>query len=99
MILDELSTLPGDLDGNGDVSFSDFLTLATNFGAQSASYTDGDINLEHGVTFEDFLVLSKNFGQTPGSTVAAAVPEPFSMLIAMLGLLVASGLRRVMAKM
>jgi gluconolactonase len=82
VILDGLNTLPGDLDGNGDISFPDFLRLSTNFGAQTSIYTDGDINLKDGVTFDDFLVLSENFGQTPSNKAAAAVPEPAGILIA-----------------
>ena len=65
-VLDALNTLPGDLDGNGDVSFDDFLVLSANFGQGAASYADGNIDLMDGVAFADFLILSDNFGKTPG---------------------------------
>ena len=87
VVLGALNTLPGDLDGNGDVAFADFLVLSGNFGDPTkTAYTDGNIDLENGVAFSDFLVLSGNFGSTPAG-VAAAVPEPSGLqLLGMLGL-------------
>lgn len=72
-VLAALNTLPGDLQGNGDVAFADFLILSGNFG-ESGNYTDGNIDLAGDIGFPDFLVLSENFGQTLGRAVA--VPEP-----------------------
>lgn len=74
-VLGELNTLPGDLDGNGDVGFPDFLVLSTNFASEAPSYAEGNIDLIEGVAFADFLVLSQNFGKTPAGAVAS-VPEP-----------------------
>jgi hypothetical protein len=74
IVLEELNTLPGDLDGNGDVSFADYLTLSNNIGQDPANYAEGNIDLIDGVTQVDFLILSDNFGKTPGDV--AAVPEP-----------------------
>jgi len=76
-VLSALNTLPGDLDGNGDVAFADFLVLSANFGMDGRNYTEGNIGLTGAVAFDDFLVLSANFGKTPGA--AAAVPEPSSL--------------------
>ena len=76
-VLGALNTLPGDLDGNGDVAFADFLVLSANFGADGLGYTGGNIDLAGAVAFDDFLVLSANFGQT--AAAAAAVPEPSSL--------------------
>ena len=45
-VLAAIPTLAGDLDGNGDVAFPDFLTLSANFGQDLPSYTDGNIDLE-----------------------------------------------------
>ena len=60
-VLGLLNTLPGDLDGNGDVAFADFLVLSANFG-QQGGYADGNIDLTGEIAFADFLVLSANFG-------------------------------------
>ena len=78
IVLASIPTLAGDLDGNGDVAFPDFLVLSANFGQDLPSYTDGNIDLVGGVAFPDFLVLSANFGQT--AAAAAAVPEPSGLL-------------------
>jgi len=75
-VLAALGTIPGDLDGNGDVAFADFLILSTNFGSDATSYTEGNVDLVDGIAFADFLVLSTNFGMTQGGL--AAVPEPSS---------------------
>ncbi len=82
VVLGELNTLPGDLDGDGEVAFADFLDLSNNFGKDPASYPEGNIDLAEGVGFADFLILSDNFGQT---TAASSVPEPtgFAMLSVM----------------
>ena len=44
-VLEALNTLPGDLNGNGDVAFADFLTLSANFGADGLGYAEGNIDL------------------------------------------------------
>ena len=72
--LDALNGLLGDLDGDGNVAFADFLILSANFGKESASYAQGNIDLRGDVSFADFLTLSSNFGATPGDL--ATVPEP-----------------------
>ena len=62
----------GDIDGDGMVSFSDFLTLSTNFGSSEATASMGDVDCDGQVAFADFLILSNNFGQSVGAEVAAA---------------------------
>lgn len=52
----------GDLTGDGEVGFADFLVLSKNFGATDASFADGDLNDDSSVDFADFLILSKHFG-------------------------------------
>lgn len=73
--------LPGDLDGNGMVDFTDFLTLSQNFGLETTNTFDGDIDQNGIVDFEDFVTLSGNFGQSigPPPNAIAMVPEPKSM--------------------
>ena len=82
-VLERLNTLAGDLDGNGDVSFPDFLTFSQHFGQDLLSYSDGNIDLQGGIDFADFLILSTNFGSIPGAT---AVPEPHAFIAIFLAL-------------
>jgi hypothetical protein len=92
-VLAALNTLPGDLNGNGDIAFSDFLVLSANFGdATKTAYTEGDVDLSGGPGFPDFLVLSANFGKTAGAT--AAVPEPTGMELLNLAVVLLLVLRR-----
>ena len=80
--LSAANLIKGDANGDGSVAFSDFLTLSANFGS-SGFYTDGDFDKDGTIAFSDFLLLSSNFGQS--SAVAAAVPEPSSVAMALLG--------------
>ena len=94
-VLNALGTLPGDLDGDGEVAFADFLVLSGNFGLDNETapaYTSGNIDMVEGVQFADFLILSGNFGETIGET--ASVPEPSARLLSIGGLLVVGILRR-----
>ncbi len=63
----------GDINGNGEVGFDDFLVLSQNFGQSVDDHTMGDLDCDGSVQFADFLILSANFGTT---TEALAVPEP-----------------------
>lgn len=83
-ILDVINSLPGDVDGDGKVSFLDFLKLAGNFG-EKGNYTDGDFDCDGIVTFLDFLTLANNFGESgsPEVHLLAAVPEPNGFGLAM----------------
>lgn len=89
-LLATLNLLPGDLDANGEVSFLDFLSLASNFG-QPGEYSDGDIDCSGEVSFLDFLTLASNFGKS--SAVAAAVPEPNSGALFVFGMILAFATR------
>lgn len=83
----------GDLDGDGQVAFADFLVLSANFGTNVADHTFGDIDCNGSVQFADFLVLSNNFGQAVGAE-ASSVPEPSSAVLALLGTLVLLSVRK-----
>lgn len=74
-VLRSIGSVVGDLDGDGNVAFSDFLTLSRNFGSDVTSYAAGNIDLVDGVGFPDFLALSQNFGFV-GHNAIAIVPEP-----------------------
>ena len=56
--------LIGDFDGNGEVEFSDWLTVSGNFGQQVDKYADGDVDGDGYVGFVDNLRVSANFGKT-----------------------------------
>ena len=84
--LGSLGTLPGDLDGDGNVAFADFLILSTHFGNLDRNYAQGNIDLSGGVDFADFLILSANFGQQ--SNRLASLPEPSRKCSLTVGLLV-----------
>ncbi len=88
IVLATIPSLPGDLDGDGNVAFADFLVLSANFNADLPAYTDGNVDLEGGVAFSDFLILSANFGKQPAAAAVSAVPEPSSLsLVCLAGLL------------
>ena len=77
-LLQDLNTVPGDLDGIDGVQFPDFLALSENFGLTPAVYIDGDIDQDGTVGFGDFLILSENFGQV---AAAESVPEPSGIVL------------------
>jgi|GEM_PF-4644320 len=56
--------LPGDIDRDGSVGFTDFLAFSANFGREDASFGDGDFDRDGDVDFLDFLALSGNFGES-----------------------------------
>lgn len=86
----------GDLDGDGEVAFSDFLTISTNFGRSLSSYADGNVDLQGGVGFADFLILAHNFGSIKGHETEA-VPEPTACVLPCLALLALAARRRRLA--
>ena len=68
-----LNDTAGDIDGDGQVAFSDFLILSNNFGDDVQSHELGDIDCSGTVDFADFLVLADNFGE---EVAVSNVPEP-----------------------
>lgn len=72
----------GDVDGNLNVDFSDFLILSAHFGQEADSLLEGDLDFSGRVDFADFLLLSNNFGNSEVS----AVPEPNSLMLFLVGL-------------
>ncbi len=85
-------TTQGDLDGDGQVAFADFLVLSANFGTEVEGASQGDIDCSGDVAFADFLILSNNFGTSVGA--AASVPEPSSSLLLLISGVVGLAFRR-----
>ncbi len=60
------TTLPGDLNGDDTIDFSDFLLLSRLFGQEVEAQEPADIDGSGTVDFSDFLLLSANFGRKLG---------------------------------
>jgi DNA-binding beta-propeller fold protein YncE len=73
------NSVPGDANGDRLVNLDDFGLLKANFGSGSRR-SQGDFNADHQVDLSDFGVLKQKFG----SGGAAAVPEPATVLLALL---------------
>jgi hypothetical protein len=70
----------GDLNLDGSVSISDFIDLASNFGATGASWAEGDLNYDGAVTISDFIDLASNFGASYSGEVFPISPEDSAKL-------------------
>ena len=75
--------------GDKDVDITDFNSLATHFDFDGAtaphSWTEGNFDGDHDIDITDFNFLAANFA--PDGYGASAVPEPSSLLLALLGLM------------
>ena len=81
--------VPGDANFDGRVDLSDFGLLKANFG--SGQYRNqGDFDADGRVTLSDFGLLKANFGKSG----AAAVPEPATWTILLLGSAALMAMRR-----
>jgi len=69
--------LVGDINGDGEVGFHDFLVLSDNYGQDVAVGELGDLDADGAVDFPDFLLLADNYG----TVTAASVPEPLSSVM------------------
>ncbi len=76
-------TFFGDADLDKEVSFADFLALSSNFGLDGG-WAEGNFDGQGNVEFPDFLMLSANFGKS--ATAVAAVPEPSTVMLLLVGL-------------
>ena len=65
-VIGEVPNVPGDFDVDGDVDGDDFLVWQQGFGTEY----DGD----------DFLIWQQNYN--PGAASGSAVPEPTTLLLA-----------------
>ena len=56
--------LTGDVNGDGEVAFNDYLELSRNFGNTNAFWADGDLTGDGTVAFDDFLILADGYGNS-----------------------------------
>ena len=75
-------TVPGDLNHDGTVNFSDVLSLIQHYGQANATWEQGDVNFDGTVNFSDVLALIQNYGQSVSAIAApAAAPAPEPTLL------------------
>ncbi|MEO0475555.1 MAG: SBBP repeat-containing protein, partial [Planctomycetota bacterium] len=77
-------SIPGDANGDGQVTAADLVILDANFG-QAGTFIDGDFNGDGTVTAADLVILDANFGAGVGSVTStstiAAIPVPSSLAL------------------
>src|SRR5207248_579874 len=62
--------VPGDIDRDRSVGFSDLVFLAQNYGGANKTYAQGDLTGDGKVDFIDLVLLAQNYG----TTLAAPTP-------------------------
>ncbi|HEX6962504.1 MAG TPA: dockerin type I domain-containing protein, partial [Lacipirellula sp.] len=72
-----------DFDDDGDVDGRDLLAWQRGLGATGASPSQGDANGDGNVTSADLDIWKDQFGPGAATPVAAAVPEPAALSLAM----------------
>ena len=79
--------LRGDTEFDRDVDITDFNTLAANFGSRGAwpFWNEGNFNGDDNVDITDFNLLAANF--SPSGYATSTIPEPSTMLLASLALI------------
>ncbi len=103
-VVDYISTpgVPGDYNSDGTVNAADYTVWRNNLGASITLPNEGAGITPGTVTVHDYDYWKTRFGATSGSGAALAVPEPPAIVVAILGIAVASGLikcRRAMASL
>ncbi|MCO6044723.1 hypothetical protein NG895_12470 [Aeoliella sp. ICT_H6.2] len=81
IVLETISTAPGDVDGDGVADIDDFNIIRDNFRQSASSRSDGDLTGDGFVDFYDYRQWSET---QPGSVVAAVahtIPEPTTALL------------------
>jgi len=74
-----VTSLAGDINGDGLVDVADYNIWAANVGKTGATWSQGDLNGDGLVDVADYNIWAANVGKT------AATPEPISMIILAIG--------------
>jgi hypothetical protein len=95
-IISAPSGLAGDFNGDGVVDAADYTVWRDNLGATDESaFAMGSGTGDNMIDAADYALWRSNFGSTAAAlTQAANVPEPTALLLAVIGGLVAAGVRR-----
>jgi len=67
IVLDWTVTIPGDIDGDGDVDFQDFIAFVASYGASVGEpryKPEADLDSDDDVDFDDFIIFAGNYGKT-----------------------------------
>ena len=83
---------PGDATMDNKVDLSDLSVLGTNWGSTTATWGQGDFTADSKVDLSDLSILGTNWGWV-GAEGAAAVPEPSTIVMLVLGALCFVGYR------
>lgn len=85
--VDLVSTYFADFDEDGDVDSDDFTAWDANFGLTSTTHMTGDADADTFTTGADFLTWQQQFdGSSAPSPGLAPIPEPATLMLAILGL-------------
>lgn len=78
----------GDADLNQQVTFTDFVSLSTNFGSSGTGWGQGNFNLDDITNFADFVAIANNWGidLSSGVLTETPAPEPASSTLVFAGL-------------
>lgn len=79
--------MPGDANGDNRVDRSDLALVAGNFGlTEGALWSDGDFDGNGRVNLLDLGILQSNLGVGTSASRSAAVPEPASWMLGIVGI-------------
>lgn len=70
--------IKGDVNLDGKVNFTDFVTLARSYGKTSADWSMGDFDYDGKVDFTDLVALARNYGQTGPTATPTLAPAAAS---------------------
>jgi hypothetical protein len=78
--------LPGDANLDGKVDINDLTVVLAHYNqTNGTSWSTGDFNLDGRVDINDLTIVLADYNKTMGSGPAAAVPEPATVVLLVLG--------------